>query len=169
MDSAQSLSRVQLFATPWTAAHQASLSITNSQFAQTHVQSHLYLTGILWGICLHQFCFTKIEAQGSWGSCSGFTSWKVVGLGLDLGSLAFGLILELLPVMLYYLWSPWEDLRIENGQWKNGDKEVMLLVSWLCLGGEAWPFPHPPIHLKGLQGASRGFKGWRMRGLYTQG
>ena len=29
--SFQSLSRVQLFATPWTAAHQASLSITNSQ------------------------------------------------------------------------------------------------------------------------------------------
>ena len=27
----QSLSRVQLFVTPWTAAHQASLSITNSQ------------------------------------------------------------------------------------------------------------------------------------------
>ena len=27
----QSLSRVQLFATPWTATHQASLSITNSQ------------------------------------------------------------------------------------------------------------------------------------------
>ena len=27
----QSLSHVQLFATPWTAAHQASLSITNSQ------------------------------------------------------------------------------------------------------------------------------------------
>ena len=29
-DSVQSLSHVQLFATPWTAAHQASLSITNS-------------------------------------------------------------------------------------------------------------------------------------------
>ena len=29
--SGQSLSRVQLFATPWTVAHQASLSITNSQ------------------------------------------------------------------------------------------------------------------------------------------
>ena len=28
--SVQELSRVQLFATPWTAAHQASLSITNS-------------------------------------------------------------------------------------------------------------------------------------------
>ena len=30
ISSVQSLSRVQLFATPWTAAHQASLSITNS-------------------------------------------------------------------------------------------------------------------------------------------
>ena len=29
--SVQSLSRARLFATPWTAAHQASLSITNSQ------------------------------------------------------------------------------------------------------------------------------------------
>ena len=29
--SVQSLSHVQLFATPWTAAHQASLSITNSR------------------------------------------------------------------------------------------------------------------------------------------
>ena len=29
--SVQSLSRVRLFATPWTAARQASLSITNSQ------------------------------------------------------------------------------------------------------------------------------------------
>ena len=29
--SVQSLSHVQLFATPWTATHQASLSITNSQ------------------------------------------------------------------------------------------------------------------------------------------
>ena len=31
LGSVQSLSRVRLFATPWTAAHQASLSITNSQ------------------------------------------------------------------------------------------------------------------------------------------
>ena len=29
--SVQTLSRVQLFVTPWTAAHQASLSITNSR------------------------------------------------------------------------------------------------------------------------------------------
>ena len=31
VSSVQSLSRVRLFATPWTAAHQASLFITNSQ------------------------------------------------------------------------------------------------------------------------------------------
>ena len=31
ISSVQSFSRVQLFETPWTAAHQASLSITNSQ------------------------------------------------------------------------------------------------------------------------------------------
>ena len=31
ISSVQSLSRVRLFATPWIAAHQASLSITNSQ------------------------------------------------------------------------------------------------------------------------------------------
>ena len=34
---AQSLSRVRLFATPWTAARQASLSITHSWSLQTHV------------------------------------------------------------------------------------------------------------------------------------
>ena len=37
-DSVQSLSRVWLLATPWTAARQASLSITNS-WSQTHVQN----------------------------------------------------------------------------------------------------------------------------------
>ena len=37
VSSVQSLSSVQLFVTPWTAARQASLSITNSQsFTQTH-------------------------------------------------------------------------------------------------------------------------------------
>ena len=35
--SVQSLSHVQLFVTPWIAARQASLSITNSQFTQTYV------------------------------------------------------------------------------------------------------------------------------------
>jgi len=37
VQSVQSLSHVWLFAIPWTAACQASLSITNSEFTQTHV------------------------------------------------------------------------------------------------------------------------------------
>ena len=37
VQSVQSLSRVRLFATPWTIACQASMSFTNSQFTQTHV------------------------------------------------------------------------------------------------------------------------------------
>ena len=37
ISSVQSLIHVRLFATPWTVAHQASLSITNSEFTQTHV------------------------------------------------------------------------------------------------------------------------------------
>ena len=37
----QSLSHVRLFVTPWTAAHQASLSFNISQFAQTHVHESL--------------------------------------------------------------------------------------------------------------------------------
>ena len=32
-----SLNDIRLFVTPWTAVHQASLSFTISQFAQTHV------------------------------------------------------------------------------------------------------------------------------------
>ena len=36
--SVQSLSYVSLFATPWIAACQASLPITNSQFTQTHIR-----------------------------------------------------------------------------------------------------------------------------------
>ena len=37
ISSVQLLSHVRLSATPWTAAHQASLSITNPEFTQTHV------------------------------------------------------------------------------------------------------------------------------------
>ena len=52
--SIQSLSHVQLFATPWTAAHQASLSITNSwsllklkSFESVMLSNHLNLCHLL--------------------------------------------------------------------------------------------------------------------------
>ena len=41
--SVQSLSRVRLFVTPWTAARQASLSIANSQSLLKLMSSHLIL------------------------------------------------------------------------------------------------------------------------------
>ena len=41
--SVQSLSRVRLFATPWIAAHQASLSITNSQSLLKHMSIELVM------------------------------------------------------------------------------------------------------------------------------
>ena len=41
--SVQSLSRVRFFTTPWTAAHQASLSITNSQSLLKLPSNHLIL------------------------------------------------------------------------------------------------------------------------------
>ena len=65
---AQSLSRVWLFATPWIAAHQASLSITNSRSSLrlTSIESvmpssHLILCRpLLWPLVLKNFCFNLV-------------------------------------------------------------------------------------------------------------
>ena len=53
ISSVQSFSRVRLFATPWTAARQASLSITNSlsllrlmSIESVMPSNHLILTGV---------------------------------------------------------------------------------------------------------------------------
>ena len=50
ISSVQSISRVRLFATPWIAAHQASLSITNSRMfivmlSKAHLTSHSRMSG----------------------------------------------------------------------------------------------------------------------------
>ena len=64
--SVQSLSRVQLFATPWTAIYQASLSITNSQslLKRMSIESvtpshHLILC------CPFASCLQSFPASGS--------------------------------------------------------------------------------------------------------
>ena len=71
----QSLSRVQLFVTPWTSAHQASLCITNSQsllklmsIASVMPSNHLILC--------HPFssCFQSFPAWGSFPVSQLFTS-----------------------------------------------------------------------------------------------
>ena len=81
--SVQSLSRVRLFATPWTAACQASLSITNpSEFTQIHVHwvgdaiqpSHPLLSpsSPAFNLSQHQDLF-------KWVSSSQSTSCKMLG------------------------------------------------------------------------------------------
>ena len=54
LSSVQSLSRVQLFATPWTAAHQASLSVTNSWVYSNSCS-------------LSQWCLPLLFAMQYWG------------------------------------------------------------------------------------------------------
>ena len=61
----QMLSHVQLFATPWTAAHQAILSFTVSQFAQIHVHS---VIDTIWPshslMCPSRLAFNLSKHQG---------------------------------------------------------------------------------------------------------
>ena len=62
----QSLSRVQLFATPWTAAHQASLSITTSQslLKLTCIESVMPSNHLL--LCIpFSSCLQSFPASGS--------------------------------------------------------------------------------------------------------
>ena len=65
--SVQSLSRVRLFATPWTAAHQASLSITNSwtlpklmSIAWVMPSNHLILCHILISLSIILFFYWSL-------------------------------------------------------------------------------------------------------------
>ena len=61
LSSVQSLSHVQVFVTPWTAAHQASLSITNSQSLlklmslKSVMPSNHLITVVPFSSCLHSF------------------------------------------------------------------------------------------------------------------
>ena len=76
MASVQSLSRVQLFATPWTAARQASPSITNSQSSPKLMSMSLWChptissSVVPWSPCLQSF-----PASGSFQMSQLFTRW----------------------------------------------------------------------------------------------
>ena len=78
--SVQSLSCVQLFVTPWTAAHQASLSITNSQSLPKFMSiesvmpsNHLILCHPLLP-SLPFFCLQSFPASGSFQMSQFFAS-----------------------------------------------------------------------------------------------
>ena len=83
----QSLSCVQIFATPWTAAHQASLSFTNSQSKFKLMSIELMMSSnhlILCRPLLHPtisssvvpffFCFESLPASGFFLKSKFFTS-----------------------------------------------------------------------------------------------
>ena len=73
--SVQSFSRVEIFATPWTAALQTSLFITNSQSLPKHMSiesvmpSNHLISVIPFSSCLHSF-----PASGSFTMSQFFTS-----------------------------------------------------------------------------------------------
>ena len=68
--SVQLISRVQLFVTPWTAAHQASLSITNFQSLPSSWWFHLIISYSL----AHFSCLQSFPESGSFPMNQGFIS-----------------------------------------------------------------------------------------------
>ena len=71
--SVQSLSHVQLFATPWTAAYQASLSITNSQslLKLMSIESVIHPT-LSFSVVPFSSCLQSFPASGSFPMSQGF-------------------------------------------------------------------------------------------------
>ena len=63
--SVQSLSRVQLFATPWTAAHQAYLSITNSWSLPKLMSIESVMPSISSSVIPFSSCLQSFPAIGS--------------------------------------------------------------------------------------------------------
>ena len=76
--SVQSLSRVQLFATPWTAAHQASLSITNSRSPPKPMSIESVIpSNHLISVVPFSSCPQSCPASGSFPTSQLFTSGSV--------------------------------------------------------------------------------------------
>ena len=73
--SVKSLSRVRLFVTPWTAAHQASLSITNSQSLPKPMSIESVMPSNYLILC-HPFssCLQSFSASGSFPVSQFFAS-----------------------------------------------------------------------------------------------
>ena len=89
--SVQSLSRVQLFATPWTAAHQPSLSITNPQSLLKLMSIELVMPSNQLILC-HPLlsCLQSFPTSGSFPKSQFFTSG-----GQSIGVLASASVLPM--------------------------------------------------------------------------
>ena len=103
--SDQSLSRVQLFETPWTAAQQASLSITNSQSLLKLRYSCLEnpMDGGAWWAAVHEvaksrtrlsdftFTFHFHALEKEMATHSSVLAWRIPGMREPGGLLSMGL------------------------------------------------------------------------------
>ena len=70
----QSLSRVRLFATPWTAAHQASLSFSISQRLLKLMSKSVMLSNLSSSVALFSSCLQSFPASGCFQMSQFFTS-----------------------------------------------------------------------------------------------
>ena len=98
LSSVQSLSRVRLFATPWTAAPQASLSITNSQGLLKLMSIESVITSnISFSVVPFSSCLQSFPASGSFPVSQFFVS-----CGQSIGVSASA---SILPMNIQY-WFP---------------------------------------------------------------
>ena len=84
LSSVQSLSCVRLFATPWIAAHQASLSITNSWSSNSHPLSRWCYPAISSSVVLFSSCPPSLPASRSFPMSQLFT-WgsQIIGVSVS--------------------------------------------------------------------------------------
>ena len=91
--SVQSLSHVQLFVTPWTAAHQPSLFITNSQSLPKLMSIELwYHPNISSSVVPFSSCFPSFPVSGSFPVSQFFTSG---GQSIGVSASASGLPMDI--------------------------------------------------------------------------
>ena len=108
--SAQLLSRIQLFATQWTAAHQASLSITNSwsSLRLTSIESVMPLSHLI--LCRpFSSCPQSLPASESFPMSQLFTS------GVQSWSFSFSIIPSKEISGLISFWMDWLDSSQSKG------------------------------------------------------
>ena len=127
LSSVQSLSRVWLFVTPWTVAHQASLSITNSwsllelMFIDSVMLSTISSSVIPFSSCLQSF----LASESFQMSCC-FTSWGLQSMGpqrVGQDSVTKS------SLMILICFCSWSDYRARDHPTWFPRSRVMLLVT----------------------------------------
>ena len=149
--SVQSLSRIWLFVTPWTAAHQASLSITNSQslLKLMYIKSVMPDAGKDWG--QEEKGTTEDEMAGWHHPLNGHEFEQTLGDSEGQGSLA--------------RCSPWGHKQSDTTERPNKDSTwpvlAWVLWPWTFSESQQPPWSHiqikdiPPRHTVGFPKGAR--------------